>query len=75
MADKDNKASAKNKKETKKVSFFQGVKKEWGKIIWPTREDLTRQTALVVIISVLMGVIITVVDSGALQIINWLMSI
>ena len=41
MADKDNKASAKNKKETKKVSFFQGVKKEWGKIIWPTREDMT----------------------------------
>ena len=75
MADKDKKASAKNKKETKKVSFFQGVKREWGKIIWPTREDLTRQTALVVIISIVMGVAITVVDSGALQIINWIMSI
>jgi preprotein translocase subunit SecE len=75
MADKDKKASAKNKKEPQKVSFFQGVKREWGKIIWPTREDLTRQTALVVIISVLMGVIITVVDSGALQVINWIMSI
>ena len=51
MADKDKKASAKNKKEAQKVSFFQGVKREWGKIIWPTKEDLTRQTALVVIIS------------------------
>ena len=75
MADKDKKASAKNKKETKKVSFLQGVKREWGKIIWPSREDLTRQTALVVIISIVMGVAITVVDSGALQIINWIMSI
>ena len=64
------------KQEVSKTrTWWDGVKAEWHKIIWPTREDLTRQTALVVIISVLMGVIITVVDSGALQVINWLMSI
>ena len=64
------------KQEVSKTrTWWDGVKAEWRKIIWPTREDLTRQTALVVIISVLMGVIITVVDSGALQVINWLMSI
>ena len=66
---------AEKQQVSKTKTWWEGVKAEWRKIIWPTREDLTRQTALVVIISVLMGVIITVVDSGALQVINWLMSI
>ena len=62
-------------KKDKKKSFFQGVKQEWKKIIWPTREDLTKQTALVIVISVAMGSIITLFDSAALQLVNWLMSI
>ncbi len=70
MADNNEK-----KAPEKKNSFFSGVKKEWNRIIWPTRDDLVKQTSLVVIISILMGVIITVIDSAALQIVNWLMSI
>ena len=62
-------------KKDKKKSFFQVVKQEWKKIIWPTREDLTKQTALVIVISVVMGSIITLFDSAALQLVNWLMSI
>jgi iron complex outermembrane receptor protein len=38
-------------------------------------DDLKKQTGLVVVISVLMGVIITIIDSAALQLVNWLMSI
>ena len=51
------------------------VKQEWKKIVWPTRDDLTKQTALVIVISVVMGSIITLFDSAALQLVNWLMSI
>ena len=69
------KDSAKNAKQEKKKSFFQGVKQEWNKIVWPTRDDLTKQTALVIVISVAMGSIITLFDSAALQLVNWLMSI
>lgn len=69
MADNEKKAPA------KKDSFFAGVKKEWNKIIWPTRDDLMKQTAVVVFVSIIMGVIITVVDSAALQLVNWLMSL
>ncbi len=75
MADKK-KDSAKNaKSDNKQKSFFQGVKQEWRKIVWPTREDLTKQTTLVVVISVAMGTIITLFDSAALQFVNWLLSI
>ncbi len=71
MADKKKDSAKKDKKK----SFFQGVKQEWKKIVWPTREDLTKQTALVIVISVVMGSIITLFDSAALQLVNWLMSI
>ncbi len=70
---------ADNKKENsagkKKPSFWTGVKQEWRKISWTSKEDLTKQTVLVVVISVVMGALITVIDSGALQLINWLLSI
>ena len=69
MADNEKKTPA------KKESFFDGVKKEWNKIIWPTRDDLVKQTAVVVFVSIIMGAIITVADSAALQLVNWLMSL
>ncbi|MDO4804937.1 MAG: preprotein translocase subunit SecE [Lachnospiraceae bacterium] len=73
MAEKT-KDPVKARKEKKK-SFFKGVRQEWKKIVWPTRDDLTRQTALVVVISLVMGTIITLFDNAALQLVNWLMSI
>ncbi len=73
MAEKTQDTAVKTKE--KKQSFWQGVKQEWQKIIWVTKEDLTKQTILVLVISILMGVIIAVIDSAALQLVNWLMSI
>ena len=37
MADNNTKAAG------KKESFFSGVKKEWSKIIWLTKEDIIKQ--------------------------------
>lgn len=70
MADSKKENAGKPKK-----SFFKGVKQEWNKIIWVSKEDLLRQTGLVAVISLLLGVLITLVDQGALQLVNWLMSI
>lgn len=47
-----------------KKSFFKGVKSEWRKITWPSKEDLTKETVAVVFISVLLGVIIAVLDAA-----------
>lgn len=70
-------AETKNKdvKKPAKKSFWQGVKAEWRKIIWPTKKDLGRQTVLVVVISVITGAVIAAIDSGALTLINWLISL
>ncbi len=71
MADNGNAAKAKDKKP----GFFQGVKREWRKIMWTKKEDLVKQTGLVVVISLLLGVIITAIDSGALKLIDWILTL
>ncbi|MGN0161789.1 MAG: preprotein translocase subunit SecE [Lachnospiraceae bacterium] len=48
--------------ETKKSSWFKGVKAEFKRISWPTKDTLTKETIAVVFISVLLGVLITVID-------------
>lgn len=50
-----------------KKSFFKGVSIEFKKIIWPDRDTLIKQTILVVIISLLLGIIISVIDGAAMQ--------
>ncbi|MCR5671590.1 MAG: preprotein translocase subunit SecE [Butyrivibrio sp.] len=42
--------------------FFKGVKAEFGKIIWPTRDDIVKQTSAVVIVSVICCALIAVLD-------------
>lgn len=54
-----------NKTEkTQKKSFFKGVKSEFKKIIWPTKENLTKETIQVVVVSVILGALIAIIDVG-----------
>ena len=48
--------------ETQKSSWFTGLKAEFKKIIWPTRERLAKETTAVVVASVILGLIIAVFD-------------
>ena len=43
-----------------KRSWFQELKAEFGKITWPTKDKLVRQSAAVIVISVILGFIIAV---------------
>jgi preprotein translocase subunit SecE len=68
----------KNKKEDNKGSkagFFQGVKTEFKKIIWPDRDTLGRQLLAVVCVTVVMGILIAVIDFGAQNLINLITTI
>lgn len=72
MAENEKKA---DKSKAKNNSFWKGVKREWNKIIWVPRDEVFKKTGLVIAISLALGVIITVVDSGAQYLVEWLMSI
>lgn len=45
-----------------KVKFFDGVKAEFKKISWPDGSSLGKQTTAVIIISVIVGALISVLD-------------
>ena len=46
-----------------KQSWFTGLKAEFKKIIWPEQKSLVRQTVAVVAVSVIVGLIITLMDT------------
>lgn len=46
----------------KRVSFWDGVKVEFKKIVWPDRKSTLKQSVAVVAISVVVGVIIAILD-------------
>ncbi len=52
------------KTDKKAVKFFDGVKAEFKKISWPDKDSLLKQSVAVVIISLVVGAIITVLDFG-----------
>ena len=49
-------------KESRLRSFFRGVKVEWGKIIWPSKNTLAKQTGAVVVVSVILSATIAILD-------------
>ena len=52
----------KNAPKAQKTSWFKGLKGQFKTISWPTPETVGKQTGAVVIISVILGVLITVID-------------
>ena len=54
MAEKTEKSS--------KKSWFDGLKAEFKKIIWPDRKSLTKQTGAVVAVSIVLGILIAIMD-------------
>lgn len=52
-----------NVEKAPKTSWFDGLKAEFRKIIWPTKESLGRQTTAVIAASVVIGLIIALLDT------------
>ncbi len=50
------------KEKSRMQSWMDGMKAEFHKIIWPNKEDLAKQTGVVIVVSVLLGALIAVVD-------------
>ena len=51
----------KTEKNVKK-SWFDGLKAEFKKIIWPDQKSLVKQTSAVVAVSIVLGMIIAILD-------------
>ncbi len=58
-----------------KISFWSGVKAEFGKIVWPNGKGAFRQSVAVILISVVSGLIIALIDFAAKSGVNWITSL
>lgn len=47
---------------TPKKSFFKGIKAEFSRIIWPSKDTVTRETTVVVVTTIVLGLIIAGID-------------
>ncbi|HAG69342.1 MAG TPA: preprotein translocase subunit SecE [Lachnospiraceae bacterium] len=61
MSDNNSNAGTASVSE-KAGGFFKGVKAEFHKINWETKENVTKQTISVVVVSFVLGVIIAILD-------------
>lgn len=64
---------ADNKSE--KPGFFKGVKAEYKKITWPTKDDLIKESISVVIVSAVLAGLIALLDTGIQYGINFISSL
>lgn len=51
------------KKEAKKDNFWKGVKTEFNKIAWPDRTETVKESVAVLCVSVVLGLMITFLDT------------
>lgn len=52
-----------SKENANKKGWFDGLKTEFSKIIWPTKDSVIKQTGAVVAVSIVVGVLIAVIDT------------
>ncbi|MBO5450096.1 MAG: preprotein translocase subunit SecE [Lachnospiraceae bacterium] len=49
--------------QSKPVSFFEGVKAEFKKVIWPDKMEIVKQTITVSVVSIVLGLLIALIDT------------
>lgn len=52
----------KTEKSSRFKNWFNGLKAEFKKIIWPDRTTLAKQTGAVIVVSIVLGMIIAMLD-------------
>jgi preprotein translocase subunit SecE len=56
------------------VGFVREVVSELRKVVWPTREEATRLTIMVLAVSITVGVALGLIDIGFHDLVGWLIS-
>ena len=64
-----------NVEKAPKTNWFDGVKAEFKKIIWPEQKSVVRQTIAVIVTSVVVGLIIALLDWAIQHGVNFLVGL
>lgn len=66
MGDKANRTN----ENIAKAGFSQEVKSEFKKIIWPSKESLTKESVAVIATTIVLGAVVALIDLGIQYLIN-----
>lgn len=66
-------SSAVSKPKKKNGGFWANVKAEFKKIVWPDKKELVKQTWVVLLTSIIIGIIVALIDMGLQELIAWIM--
>ena len=56
----------------KMLEFIKSVRGEWFKIVWPTRDEVTRATIMILVFSALATLFLFLIDSALNAIVGWI---
>ena len=68
-------AEATTKEKGRVRSWWKGLKAEFRKVVWPDRESVVKETAAVIVITIILSLIIAVLDLGVKNLIDLILSI
>ena len=74
-AKKQSQNQGKKKQSTGLIAYLRGVKQEFGKVVWPTREELTTDTIVVFACVIFFAVAFWLVDTGFLAALKGILGI
>ena len=70
-----NKAKSQGKKKTGLIAYLKGVRQEFKKVVWPTREELTTDTIVVFACVIFFAVAFWLIDTGFLAALKGILGI
>ena len=56
----------------KMLEFIKSVRAEWFKIVWPSRDEVTRATIMILVFSALATLFLFLIDSALNAIVGWI---
>ena len=59
-------------KESKIKKFFKDYKSEFKKIVWPEKKETMRQSGIVVVAIIIVGIAVLLLDTGFSKVLQWL---
>ncbi len=71
----NNQGNKSSKKKGGLISYFRGVRQEFRKVVWPTREELTTDTVVVVACVAFFALAFWLIDTGFLAALKGILGI
>ena len=61
--------------KSKMKDWFKAVRAQFRRIMWPTKEEAARETAVVLVVTLIIGAVIALLDRGLLTLVDLIITL